>query len=35
VTNKWGGLISHNEQEATLNQSLTQDLNAGVDFTCT
>jgi hypothetical protein len=35
VTNKWGGLVSHDKQEATLNQSLTQDLNAGVEFTCT
>ena len=35
MTNKWGGLASHGMQEETLTQSLTQDLNVGVDFTCT
>jgi len=35
VTKKWGGLVSRDKQEAILNQSLTQDLNAGVAFTCT
>jgi len=34
VTNKWGGLVSYNKQEETLAQSLTQDLNVGVDYAC-
>jgi hypothetical protein len=34
MTNKWGGLVSNGKQEESLNQSLTQDLNIGVDFTC-
>jgi hypothetical protein len=34
VTNKWGGLVSKNKQEATFTQSLTQDLNVGVDYAC-
>ena len=34
MINKWGGLAPHGIQEETLTQSLTQDLNVGVDFTC-
>ena len=34
MTNKWGGLAPHGKQEESLTQSLTQDLNVGVDFTC-
>ena len=31
---KWGGLVSNNKQAETLTQSLTQDLNVGVDYAC-
>jgi hypothetical protein len=31
---KWGGLAPQGIQQETLTQSLTQDLNVGVDFTC-
>ncbi len=34
-TSRWKGIVSNNKQEATLNRSLTQDLNVGVDYTCT
>jgi hypothetical protein len=32
--NKWRGLVSKDKQEAALSQSLTRDLNVGVDYTC-
>jgi Protein of unknown function (DUF4012) len=35
ATNSWGGLVTHNKQEASLKQYLNQDLNAGINFTCT
>jgi Protein of unknown function (DUF4012) len=34
VISKWGGLVSNHKQEETLTQSLTQDLNVGIDYTC-
>jgi Protein of unknown function (DUF4012) len=34
VANKSGGLVSRGKQEETLTQSLTQDLNVGVDYAC-
>lgn len=34
VTNTWGGLQTKNRQEETFAQSLTQDLNVGIDYTC-
>ena len=33
-TNTWGGLAPHGEHEESLTQSLTKDLNVGVDFAC-
>ena len=34
ITDKWGGLIPNKKQEATLTQSLSEDLNVGVDYAC-
>jgi hypothetical protein len=34
VTSKWGGLASKGKQEETFTQSLTQDVNVGVDYAC-
>jgi hypothetical protein len=34
VTNTWGGLVSNSKLEETFAQSLTQDLNVGVDYEC-
>jgi hypothetical protein len=34
MTNKWRGLVAKEKQEAVLSQTLTQDLNVGVDYTC-
>ena len=31
---KWGGLASTSRQGATLAQPLTEDVNAGIDYTC-
>ena len=34
VADGWGGLTSKNKREESLAQSLTQDLNVGVDYAC-
>jgi len=34
MKNKWGGLASNNKQMAMLSQSLTKDLDVGVDYLC-
>lgn len=34
IHNKWDGLMSNARQEGTLTQSLTEDMNVGVDYAC-
>jgi hypothetical protein len=34
ILNTWGGLTSNHRQEAALSQSLSDDMNVGVDYAC-